>query len=360
MSVLSRHLLKQNLYLMGVCLCLGVVIYLLSDLFERLDDFLAAGLGAVVMLTYFGVKIPLIISQILPAVFLVAMLIQLSAMRANRELLALRAGGIPYGVIIVFFLAYSLLWSGTQLFFSQYLGGKGMEYSKRIWSEDVRGREESQRRLHNVWFRDGERIIHITTVMPALGQGTGLNIYTLAADRQSINQIIQASSFQIRKEEWTLSDVLTIDPDRFTSERTPSMGLHLGVNLESLAMVDSKMNPAQLPLWDLGRTINKLQATGSNVEGLRTIWHGKISYAFSISVMALLALAIITFERNVYLNLTAGLMATFMFYGFFVLGSSAGEMGFLPPLAGAWLGNILIALAAVARLFWRSMAGSVR
>lgn len=360
MRVLSRYLLRQNMYLMGVCLCLGIAIYLLSDLFERLDDFLEAGLGARVMLLYFGVKIPLIISQIMPAVFLVATLVQLSTMQANRELLALRAGGVSFRTIIAFFLVYSLLWSGVQLFFSQYLGVKGMEYSKIIWAEDVRGRNTEQRALSRLWFRDEDKIIHIDVVQPALGQGRGLTIYRLSRDRRSVDQFITASSFRLQGDEWELMDVNIIEPADFSTVHRTAMRMRMGEAFRFFTIAESKNNPAQLPLWELSRAIRQLETTGSNVEGLRTIWHGKISYAMSITVMAFLALAIITFQRNIYLNLTAGLVATFIFYGLFVLGSSAGEMGLLPPFAGAWLGNIVFILATVARLFWRSIAGSER
>lgn len=360
MNVLSRYLLRQNLYLMSVCLCLGIVIYLLSDLFERLDDFLGAGLGPETMLLYFGVKIPLIISQILPAVFLVAMIIQLSTMSANRELLALRAGGVSYGKIIVFFLLYSLIWSGAQLFFSQYLGVKGLEYSKRIWAEDVRGRDVGNRVLHRLWFREGDKIVFISSVQSASGEGTGLTIYRLAADGRSVALLLNANTFRAQEGDWDLNDVTLITPDSFTREQKDQMTLDMGEIFQSFKVAESRKNPAQLPLWDLSRAIRQLQATGSNVEGLMTIWHGTVSYAFSITIMALLALSIITFERNIYLNLTAGLVATFIFYGLFVLGSSAGEMGLLPPAAGAWLGNAIFILATVARLFWRSITSSAR
>lgn len=360
MKVLSRYLLLQNLYLMGVCLCLGITIYLLSDLFERLDDFLSAGLGFKIMLLYFGVKVPLIISQILPAVFLVAMLIQLSTMHANRELLALRAGGVSFRTIIAFFLMYSLFWSGAQLFFSQYVGVKGMEYSQTIWAQDVRGRDTTQRELFHLWFRDEGTIIYIDAVQPALGRGRGLSIYKLSQDKRSVDQFITASAFRVLGAEWELTEAQIIEPASFSTVYRPTMRMHVGEAMRSFTSAESKKNPAQLPLWELRQAIRQLEVTGSNVEGLQTIWHGKISYAMSITVMAFLALAIITFQRNIYLNLTAGLLATFVFYGLFVLGSSAGEMGLLPPFAGAWMGNTIFILAASARLFWRSIAHSGR
>jgi lipopolysaccharide export system permease protein len=67
--VLSRYLLRQNLFYLLTTLAVGTALYLMSDLFDRLDDFMEAGLGMATALRYFAVKIPLIISQIMPAVF---------------------------------------------------------------------------------------------------------------------------------------------------------------------------------------------------------------------------------------------------------------------------------------------------
>ena len=66
---------------------------MLTDLFERLDNFIEAGLSAGMVLTYFVVKTPLVISQILPVIFLLSTVIQLCLMARNRELTLCRPGG---------------------------------------------------------------------------------------------------------------------------------------------------------------------------------------------------------------------------------------------------------------------------
>ena len=47
------------------------------------------------VLTYFVVKMPLVISQILPVIFLLSTVIQLCIMARSRELTALQAGASP-------------------------------------------------------------------------------------------------------------------------------------------------------------------------------------------------------------------------------------------------------------------------
>ncbi len=106
-GVLSRYLIRQNLFLMIICLAVGTCIYLLSDVFDRLDDFIRAGLGVETILFYFLVKIPVIVSQLMPAIFLLAMVIQMGVFDPKQGTSRVAGGR---GVICVAYSLFSDLW----------------------------------------------------------------------------------------------------------------------------------------------------------------------------------------------------------------------------------------------------------
>ena len=147
MTVLSRYLVRHNLFLLAVILAAGGSVYLLADFFERLDDFLDAGQGLSLLLLYLSVKLPLIVSQILPAVFFLSVVLQLIFLDKSREMTALNAGGVSPLVLLRFFLIYSLIWAGGQLLFSQVLGVVGEQTASRIWQEDVRKRSQENAQI---------------------------------------------------------------------------------------------------------------------------------------------------------------------------------------------------------------------
>ncbi|MDO9631506.1 MAG: LptF/LptG family permease, partial [Humidesulfovibrio sp.] len=132
LSALGAYVVRQNLFLMATCLGAGTFIYLLTDLSDRLDRFLDAGLGVRQILIYFAVKIPLIFAQILPAVFLLAVVLQIGLMVRSREMMALRAGGVAISWFLRFFLVYALIWSAGQLVFSQFIASYGEQEATRI------------------------------------------------------------------------------------------------------------------------------------------------------------------------------------------------------------------------------------
>ena len=113
MSLLFRYLTKNNAMILLPTLAVGIGLYVLTDLFERLDNFIEAGLSVGMVLTYFVVKMPLVISQILPVIFLLSTVIQLCIMARSRELTALQAGGISLGVVANSMILCGIFWGGV-------------------------------------------------------------------------------------------------------------------------------------------------------------------------------------------------------------------------------------------------------
>lgn len=355
LGVLSRYLIRQNLYLMAICLSVGTSIYLLSDVFDRLDDFFTAGLGAGTILYYFFVKMPLIISQLMPAIFLLAMVIQLGVLTRSKEMLALRAGGVSFGWFVRFFVIYALIWSMGQLVFSQYFGVMGESEANRIWKEDVRNKQLDELSIKELWVKNGPYIVLADVAYPSKDKADGITVYEFDESGQELKRILTAAEVAITPKGWSLRNVIDLDTQTFESTRHLTMMLPVNHTLSEYAAVELKGDKAQLPLIELSRAIKRLESSGSNVEILKTAWHGKWSYAFSMTVMALLALMLMTFSENVYANIGYSLILIFLQYGIHVVGATAGEKGVLPPFFAAWMGNIVMGSVASLRLAWVSM-----
>ena len=188
-------------------------------------------------------------------------------------------------------------------------------------------------------------------VRPNAGTGEGINVYLLGPERRSLKELVRGHAFEVRGNQWILHDVRIFDPEGFRLESKPSLVLPLKQELEAFLVMRSGVNPASLPLWRLGSVINELKASGSNVEGLQAAWHMKLAYAFSVPVLGLVALLLVTWRENVYLNIAAGMAVAFAYYVALVMGVTAGEKGVLPPLVGAWLPNVGFAALALAGLY---------
>lgn len=351
-GTLEQYLVRQNLFYILVCLAAGACIYLLSDLFDRLDDFMEAGLGVQTMLYYFGVKIPVIFSQIFPAVFLLAVVIQLGVMSRNREVVALRAGGVSMNWFVRFFVVYGFLLSCFLFVFSQYVGVYGEQEASRIWKEDVRKKEMDEVVLTNLWFRDGPYIVHAGTALPALSRAMDVTVYEFDLDSERLIRIISAQKALIDEHGWGLTEAQELDSRSFVSTMRSTQFLPVRQGLDAFREAESKSKHARMPIWELSDLIEKLEISGSNVEALRTVWHSKWSYAFAVLTMSLVALAVFTFLDNVYAGIGLSLVLVFSYYALYVVGVSAGQKGLLPPVAAAWLANVVFCAGAGGRLLW--------
>lgn len=140
MKHLDRYILNQFLRNI-VILAFGFVsLYLLIDFFEKIDNFMEKGKPMGLALKYFLLNIPFILEQMGPVCILLAGVITLGLLNHSRELLALKASGIPLRRIVAPLLVAGLLFSGLLLAMSQFLLPTTIAVTNKIWNEEVRGR----------------------------------------------------------------------------------------------------------------------------------------------------------------------------------------------------------------------------
>ena len=341
MSLLTRYLIRSNLFLLFSILLVGTGLYMLTDLFERLDHFMDSPAGIQGVLLYYLVKLPVIIGQIMPAVFLIAVIVQFSLMSKSRELTALQSGGVSPLAFLRFVLVYGMIWAALQLVFSQVLGVEGDRIATRIWSEQIRGRQAETAKLESLWFLDGSYVVHLGLVDLAQGRGRDFLAYQLTDNSDNLKRMIIAKTFTVETTNWQLRDVKITTADNFSSESLDEYKIPLTQDIGIFQAIDPTTKPSQLPLWNLADAIASLEKSGSNVEILQTTYYSRFAYAASLVVMGLLGLAIVLWRDNVYIAVSMGLLVTFAFYACTTLCTSLGENGILAPIVASWLSFVI-------------------
>jgi len=347
--ILHKYLLRQNLALLGICLFASLGIYLLVDVFDRLDNFLEKDAGPLLIGQYFLYKLPLILSQILPLVFFFAMVLQLGGMQRHRELTALEAGGVSYQRLCGWFLLYAALWAVLQLGFSQVLGVAGNRMSGEIWNNLGSGGGTKEQVARDVWYRKGSWILHLDTVRSGSGKVEGVRLIRVGSGFDRAERMLRAERARVAQGEWTLTGVRMQRPNRFRISKRQSLTLDLSVEVGDLVSRKQKLDIREMSLWELSRAIARLEKTGANTEAMATLWHQKLAYACSLFILAMVGLAAARSGRNTVTVICLGLLVGFVFYGIFVLGGQMGERGVLSPWLGGWLGAVLVGIPA---LFW--------
>lgn len=351
MTILYRYLAKQNFFLVMVILLVGTGIYAIADLFENLDHFIENDSGILLVVAYIGLKIPGIISQILPAVFFVATILQLNFLDRSNELVAIRAGGISPAAIIRFICIYGIFLACLQFVFSQVIGVEGQQVANTIWKERVKG-DTFDTVFDDVWFIEGDSFVSIETVDTVEKKGKGLAVFTLGKKSDTIELIIHAKTFTYRKGHWELVDGSIAKPELFEKDFFDTHVIPLKEDLKAIATIETTKKPAQLSLWELSALIKRLTKIGSNIEGLRVAWHSKIAYAFSVLVVGLYAVAISQATSNVYKGIASALFISFLYHSLTSICITLGNKGALSPMFAAWFPVVLNFMIVFVWLGW--------
>ncbi len=347
MSILSKYIIKQHTLLLAITLGIGLGIFIVIDLVERADAFLETENGISFIIPYYLAKLPGIISQILPAVFLLSSVILLCLMVASRESIALQAGGISKNILAKLLMCCGIFWAIVQFVLSQGLASPGEEIASNIWSQDVRQRQVVEQKLDKVWFIKDNYLVNLNELYES-GKGNGFLAYQLK-DEQEIMAIISAKSFEVHEKAWSLKEVSLTKPNEFKTVNIPEAELNIDQEI-GFFFVGEQKNPQFLDFMLLGEAIERLKLSGSNVEFLETIWFGKISYAISIVVFAFVALAIISYKDNVYMAVILAVAVAFLTYVLNLMGESLGKEGSLPPMVGAFAAQSIVFILAFARI----------
>ncbi|WP_291321620.1 LptF/LptG family permease [Desulfonatronospira sp.] len=351
MSILNKYLLRQNLFYTAVLLFSGTMVYLIVDLVGRMNAMVEAGLGALQVLEYFAFKLPLIVSQTLPAIFMLGILIQLAVMHRSNELVAMESSAISFRKPAVFFVGYALVVFLLLVVFSEALGVKGEQVTRRIWNEDVRDRQAAAQGLEDVWFKDRDYMIHIERACIEEGRGEEFTAYK-RSDPGMILEIIKAPWFDIHRDMLVLTEATVFNPHSLERQSEQEMEIEVNIDLRSFTLVDSDLPYQAWSIITLAGLVTQLRESGSNVEKISTALYSKIAYPFALVIMTLLALALFTRIKNIYALVTLGLVIVFFYYTVYVFGVGYAEKGLVSPFFGAWTANLFFGFLGLLQIFW--------
>ncbi len=350
MMVYRRYL--ASLYLKNVAMALLTFtsLFLLFDFFERIDNVLAEGASFSLILSYFSLKIPNIISLMLPVATLVATLFTVGLLGKNAELTALRAAGLSLKQLVAPFV---LVGCGLTLM-AYVLNETIVPWSARrateIYNIDIRKKNESgSYSQQNVWWRSGESLFSI-----GIFDSRTKTLYDFTRidldDNHDISRRTDAKRVTWVNPSlgWTMHDVTT---QSFAADQSPvskrltKAPLVLKETPEDFYEIRS--DPDSMSHTELRQYIRRQRRQGLSAELLLPDLHHKLAFPV---LMLLLPIAIFPFALtstrtgSLAVGFVAGLLVCIAYYVGDSIFLSLGRAEVLPPIAAAWAANAIIFL----------------
>jgi lipopolysaccharide export system permease protein len=179
MKLLDRYIIKQlALHFLLITAALAS-LYLLVDLFERLDNFQVRGLPTSLAARYFLLKLPVILDQVGPVSLLLAGIITLGLLINRHELQSLNAAGISTVRVLRPFAIGAMGCTILGLVMAQWLLPVAGLEANRIWQQQVIGERGAGKVRAGVTFFRGQK-----------------GIYTFQAPDRGAHEVLKAFRYQ--------------------------------------------------------------------------------------------------------------------------------------------------------------------
>jgi lipopolysaccharide export system permease protein len=342
MRIIYRYIALEVVKTFTLMLVMVIGIYLAVDFFEKIDDFLEAGLPFSRALAFFAYKVPFILAQIIPICILLAVLVVFGLMNRHNEVIALQSSGVSVYALLKPLLAVGILCFFGLIAISEGVVPVATERANQIWLGEVRNERVTVSREKNIWIKGNRRITHIKLFHPPSLTISGLTLSDFDADFRLARRI-DAESCVFENDGWVLHRFMEQirQPDgEYRTAFHESRPLPFGLRPEDLTRVVKRSE--EMGFRELLGYIRKVEAEGYAATPYRVDLWAKIAFPFVCIILCLAGtgIALRALRDGMAVSIACGIGVAFLYWVFYSFCLSLGYGGMLPPAVAAWSPNL--------------------
>ncbi len=351
MRLLDRYVLGQFLRIFAFCVVGVPFLFMVIDLTESLDEFLAEGLGMGRIALHYLYQFPYQGLLAFPLASLLAAVFTVSRMTRHFEITAAKAGGVSFYRLTAPLLLGGVGLSLCALFLTEVVPATNRKAEEAIGQEEARsrtirgpfvyrggeGRVYKARRLDS---RQGTLAeMHIER------EGTGYGYPTYSAYARSARWDTSARA-------WVLEDGrlrFLPDPERTLSFKFDELWQRGFREAPEELLADPK-EPEEMGYAELGRYIESIERSGGTAPKLEVARALKVSFPFACFIIVLFGtpLAHTTRRGGPTMSIGIALAITILFLIVVRISEGLAAGGLVEPTLAAWLPNLIFLVAGLA------------
>lgn len=346
---LQRYILGQFMSVLLICLLASISLFLVFELFERLNVFVKEGASFGQVFLYLVYKVPLIMQLMMPVAILVATIMTIGRLSQLSEVTAMRACGASLVFLASPLIAAGVFFSGLMFVNGETLVPLATQKGEEIYNSDIRKKaEKGTYSRSNFWYRKKNKFYNIGLYDSRTATLKGISIFELGKTfklerRIDAREATWGGSANVG---WTMVDVVEIATSRkgdFNSsvfQKAP-----LIIDEEPQDFYNMERSSEAMSYRDLKRYTDKLRSEGVPVTNYLVDLAAKFSFPLVNLIVVLIAfpLALIPARSG---SLTAsfviGVSVGFAYYVVHATSLSLGNAELIPIIAAAWTANILL------------------
>jgi lipopolysaccharide export system permease protein len=177
--VLDRYLLKTFGELLLLCLLALLAAYFVIDLLDNLKWFTKYASSLDEVLRFYGARLPLLASRVIPMALLVAAALTLSLLGATGELVGMRSCGVPTSRIVAPVLMACIVAAVAYHPLANDLVPRANARASQIKQTEIKDKGSVQ---VSVWSLSDDRLLEAERLDPMAGTATAVVLYELGPD----------------------------------------------------------------------------------------------------------------------------------------------------------------------------------
>lgn len=340
---LQRYVAGRFVRMALLCFTLLLVAYLVVDVLERMRWIAHFGATGGETLRYFGARLPLLASRVVPMALLAGTALTVSLLAVQGELVAIRACGIPAPRALLPILAICGLVAPAYFLLNNEVLPRSnalQHYLKYVVIKGSAGRADAGR----FWHLAGDDVYEVDSLDTEAGTATNLTIYRLRADHTPVSRSDAREARHIGGGFWRLVDPMRVEVSADGVREVQA------APFEELGQTLSKrVDTRHLSVGELGSEISELEDAGFEATPFRVDYWVKIATPVACLVLPALALLFAVSGPPFPSSALTLMMSVAVAVAYVLLtgvGTSLGYSRALSPVLAAWAPNLVFAAVA--------------
>ncbi len=353
MRILDRYVLREFLGYLGLGIAGFIVIFVVVDLFEKIDVFLdhRAPLGLVARFYLF--RTPEVVVLAFPVSLLLATFLALGQLNKFGELTAMRAAGLPLLRILRPVFAVAGGAAALGLLLGELVAPGASRERDRIYDEQIQRvrRDVARERADVTYLGAGGRMYYIRLYLVHEQRMHEVSVLEFAQGK--LTGRIDAAEATWDGSQWVFSSGWIRHFEGARERAEPFERLEAPELAEQPRdFAKEGLKPGEMNYLQLRGYIVKLRASGLRVANYLVDLHLKLSFPLFNLIVVMIGASVATRLRlqSAAMGFGLSVIIAFVYWGFMQLGKALGHSGLLSPYLAAWMGDVVFGTAGIVLL----------
>ena len=351
--ILQRYIFREMMIPMGVGIGVFTFAFMMGKVFRLVDMMVEHGVPLSFAARLFLCLTPSFLVFVTPMAFLLAVLIALGRLSADREILAMKASGVGVGRVIPPVILLATITS----IFTALLVLYGVPYGSKSFKKTLFGLAQAKIRpsLREGVFNDAfpRMVIYAEKVSPEGDIMENVMVYHeeggrremifarrgyLLAEPEKRRIFLRFERGTLHQEEGTTYSIM--DFQLYDFNLSYEKQLLLARHRTGMRLLEKGMSVA-----DLKEKIKDYIRRGKSIRPLLVELHFKFAIPFAALVFGLLGIPLGLYQTRSGKSwgFVLSIFVVLIYYVMYCLGKAMAAGGLIPPWSGAWLPNLFMA-----------------